>query len=141
MDSKELRIGNIVGAATDEKGDNIACKIIELLGNYCNWTSDLTDPVVGGSSSTSYPFIVGLPLTEQWIRKMGFAEKDLGDEPPYYIFEHKINKGFDIWNFNGEHWILDMADQNLISQDHFKYVHQLQNLYFALTGEELQVNQ
>lgn len=74
-------------------------------------------------------------LTEEWLLRFGF-EKD------YNSWILKINGGriaiipqadyynFAIWSGLGMH-----DDYAFISQ--IKFVHQLQNLYFALTGNEL----
>jgi hypothetical protein len=69
-----------------------------------------------------------IALTEEWLLKFGFK---------YY-------KSWNYWQIKGEHR-LKVYPCN-ISFDfrerfHFeiKEVHQLQNLYFALTGEELEI--
>ena len=62
-----------------------------------------------------------IPLTEEWLLKFGY---DLTTENHYALSGHLI------WKCND----LFMCDKNGIV---LKYVHQLQNLYFALTGEEL----
>ena len=67
-----------------------------------------------------------IPLTEEWLLKFGFEYSDLnGDSglwkiPPFQIYG-KYNQF--IYDYK-----LDV-----------NYVHQLQNLYFALTGEELTI--
>ena len=66
-----------------------------------------------------------IPLTKEWLLKFGFDEHAIG----YY------NKDFIIflsYSNTGLHQYR-LRDFNTI----IKYVHQLQNLYFALTGEEL----
>jgi hypothetical protein len=68
-----------------------------------------------------------IPLTEEWLEKFGFEYSDLnGDSglwkiPPFQIYG-KYNQF--IYDYR-----LDV-----------NYVHQLQNLYFALTGQELNQN-
>jgi hypothetical protein len=69
-----------------------------------------------------------IPLTEEWLFKFGFEYSDLnGDSglwkiPPFQIYG-KYNQF--IYDYR-----LDV-----------NYVHQLQNLYFALTGQELNQNE
>ena len=64
-----------------------------------------------------------IPLTEEWLLKFGFV----------------IHEDGYITCPNGRQWILHLDNEfefealNII----VIYVHQLQNLYFALTGEEL----
>ena len=67
-----------------------------------------------------------IPLTEEWLLKFGFI----------------IHEDGYITCPNGRQWILHLDNEfefealNII----VIYVHQLQNLYFALTGEELIIN-
>ena len=67
-----------------------------------------------------------IPLTEEWLERFGFEYSDLnGDSglwkiPPFQIYG-KYNQF--LYDYR-----LDV-----------NYVHQLQNLYFALTGEELTI--
>lgn len=59
-----------------------------------------------------------IPLTEEWLLKFGFAERCL------IVGNHKIEYE------NNNFWLND----NGIILNH---VHQIQNLFFSLTGEEL----
>jgi len=63
-------------------------------------------------------------LTEEWLISFGFKFKSYG----YSEEEWKQ------WNFNG--YYLN-GFRCTTSGVELEYVHQLQNLYFALTGEEL----
>jgi hypothetical protein len=89
---------------------------------------------------TKEPFefeIEPIPLTEEWLLKFGFEEYiDFGyktknfDLIPLCGFTYSINKKRVMIMHKGNqmsHWL------NIEIQ----YVHQLQNLYFALTNEEL----
>lgn len=71
-----------------------------------------------------------IPLNEEWLLKFGF-EKKLGN---YELenFRFNINKPI---NFDG---FLFCEGYSVIT-DKIQYVHQLQNLYFALTNEELTI--
>ena len=62
-------------------------------------------------------------LTEEWLAKLGY---DLISENHYGVLGHLI------WKIEGRFY----CDKNGMQ---LKYVHQLQNLYFALTGSELTV--
>ena len=65
-----------------------------------------------------------IPLTEEWLVKLGF-EKLEGWDDMYYF---KIGD-FQIYEYNVSGYEFDDFE--------IKHVHQLQNLYFALTNEEL----
>lgn len=69
----------------------------------------------------------GIPLTEEWLIKFGFV---------LYGGADKFADRDDFWQIeNDEHggWYCDHLELSI------KHVHQLQNLYFALTNEELTI--
>jgi hypothetical protein len=68
-----------------------------------------------------------IPLTEEWLLKFGFTEHKTTDIYPTFA-KQMFN-----WN-DGILYIIGYGFMN-----HIKYVHQLQNLYFALTEEELKI--
>jgi len=70
-----------------------------------------------------------IPLTKKWLLKFGFVKDKetgyryfLGDSIAYDLDDHGIRIS-DSWEWNT-----------------VKFVHQLQNLYFCLSGEELKTN-
>jgi hypothetical protein len=80
-----------------------------------------------------------IPLTEEWLLKMGF---DISSSSGYNIKNNGIE--IDVW-FNDDGLINDIQISSTSISGaypnikHFQYVHQLQNLYFALTNEELTI--
>jgi capsid portal protein len=68
-----------------------------------------------------------IPLTEEWLKRFGFKRQNNAWNGP-----HKND--FSLWNPPGEYGI---SLNDTIMCPVIEYVHQLQNLYFALTGEEL----
>jgi hypothetical protein len=82
-----------------------------------------------------------IPLTEEWLLKFGFKKRESSVSDSFYIGENPTTRDwmFDIF------WIKNMMDYSyedypFYRNGHFKIksVHQLQNLYFALTGEDLE---
>jgi hypothetical protein len=77
-----------------------------------------------------------IQLNEDWIIKAGFEKVEYEG---FYWYELKIPNEYDFeihYSFNNNHnkWILSInGDLNINS----KYLHELQNLYFALCGQEL----
>ena len=72
-----------------------------------------------------------IPLTEEWLFKLGF-------ELINNDFYRSRNSELELhWTVNKNKMIPEYNGKRLITGYNFKYVHQLQNLYFALTGEEL----
>lgn len=75
--------------------------------------------------------LFGIPLTEEWLLKFGFEKIN-------HRIEGIIYKKS--WlRFNEYARLIDWRGGSIESKVCF-YVHQLQNLYFALTGEELTLN-
>lgn len=75
-----------------------------------------------------------IPLTEEWLRDFGFISKKKHPE----IFNLTIKTG--VWikvKFYSDCYVCELICNSIIISSNVEYIHQLQNLYFALTGEEL----
>ena len=81
-----------------------------------------------------------MPLTEGWLLTLGFTI-EVGKHGVYYM--HSIFKGFRVWKSDiTSCWVIGRKqfDNNLTYWiADLKYVHQLQNIFYSLTGEELEV--
>lgn len=106
------------------------------IGNYYKWYAEGNEYIyqvdAKDFTSDNIKNFDPIPLTEEWLLKFGFKSNPYNDtyylENIYFegcklVFECNKTRGFtELWS------------------DKFplvEYVHQLQNLYFALTGEEL----
>jgi hypothetical protein len=128
MKATELRINNLVNAVMTNEVYSIdlwALNVIEE-GNYQN------------SHNTKTKVFKPIPLTEEWLLKFGFIGKYKS------VHTHWNYKGFGIEQKSDED---DFGGSIPIEQVFYyeyrydiEHVHQLQNLYFALTGEELTLN-
>ena len=73
-----------------------------------------------------------IPLTEEWLLKFGMGIESvlcITCVDVLLTIEYK-------YNHTTKTMVIHIHDKPLI---HVRYVHQLQNLYFALTGEELTI--
>lgn len=86
-------------------------------------------------------------LTEEWLLKFGFVklgkfERNGGlDYETIYKIEAKVGilSYICFYEKPGEsYWYLKYGMTDIYVKDRLKYIHQLQNLYFALVGEELE---
>ena len=126
MKANELRIGNLVQLATHHHPVSVETIFKE---NDEYWIStDLHE----GERLIDY---IPIPLTKEWLLKFGFEDvKQYND----FSFQKLMNDGL--------FFCLDDSLEVYIGQMQYfshslvviKYVHQLQNLYFALTQEELE---
>lgn len=69
-----------------------------------------------------------IPITEEWLLKWGFKL----DEYRFVFNQWRVTSGRPLYK-----WILGCDACPYMGK--LEYVHQLQNLYFALTGEELEL--
>lgn len=136
MNSRELRVGNYVEWEDDSK-DVVIIKGIVKPKKLGIWFVDIKYPNKKKKYSASINEFKGIELTEEWMLKFGFeySENDnfyclnIHGKPDLRIRDYtSINSGFKVgywWNYKQFRYITDI-----------KHVHQLQNLYFALTNEE-----
>ena len=109
MKENELRIGNLVRGFDGEVFTWSLNSFFMLKDSGVDLNEYLKEPI---------------PLTEEWLVKFGFKTDN--------NVEFYCESGYD-WALNfGE---LEFRALNIV----IKNVHQLQNLYFTLTGEELTI--
>lgn len=128
MKASELRIGNLIQWVSSGNIEIIKDIVTSLDKRECN--------VNNVSISDCTP----IPITEEWLLKFGIKKAEwnqfvfelFADSPNSHFETAKVG---DVWQFNKRRGMDDMP----INLCKYKYVHQLQNLYFALTGEELTI--
>lgn len=78
-----------------------------------------------------------IPLTEEWLLKFGFKKKG-----EWMCIDFNPRMGIRFYNGNSAECDITQDDKYIaFKAGHIKYVHQLQNLYFALTGTELTISE
>jgi hypothetical protein len=123
--ANELRIWNLVFEGFD---------IYEVTSITRSGQLRLFSAKENHSSGTSK--IKPIPITKEWLLKFGFSKYDQMGDNYFFAFEKDDNFEFNLFlNFNK----LKVSFYGLNWERAFKIdsVHQLQNLYFALTGQEL----
>lgn len=134
MKAEELRIGNIVGSYN--KGDEE--RMLTVLPENIK--------VQLKANKQGYTRYRPIPLTEELLLKCGFDKIEYSSDENGYGVEYILS----VDGIDG--FILEYCDDFSISikgreEDYgitpplnrFKYLHQLQNIYFALTNEELKI--
>lgn len=130
MEAKELRIGNwyqwagfsSIGKGQDTIKDG---KDIDFLPNHRR----------------------GIPLTPEWLLKLGFEKHESENFVSSIIMTKKIAesglKKIVLFNYPKEGWSVGFVDYYTGKEKtetlptEIKYVHTLQNIFFSLTGQEL----
>lgn len=123
MDARELRIGNFYMFA-DYSGI-VARAVKEIKHNQFGFLSDF--------DGVNFEICKPIPLTEEWLLKFGF---DLINNEYHQSRNHDLKLH---WTVNKNKMIPEFNEKRFVTGYDFKYVHQLQNLYFALTSEELTI--
>lgn len=133
MRASELRIGNLI--LDQSTGKECTVDAIDLRGTM--FTEDKTY-----DDHQRWIKPAGISLTEEWLLRFGFDPTDnyghYFTQAQYVIYHCKINKisgraAIGIATFDDDGYRNGFVN---FAWD-LQYVHQLQNLYFALTGEEL----
>jgi len=117
MKANELRIGNLF----DQFGN-----IHEA--TYCTIKDLLAAP-------ESQLWCKPIPLTEEWLMKFGFVKIANDSEKKKDCDFARVGKLELCYDVDTNSYYPTINEYTIL-----KYVHQIQNLYFVLTGEELTIN-
>jgi hypothetical protein len=128
MKVNELRIGNLV----HRLAKIVVVKAIEIDNEGLGYLS------ANGEAVTQNQ-VEPIPLTEEWLLKAGFEKKfniGCGEKDPnaYYWQGKKIDLTLDLELSTPDHNYDSISVNGSMP---LKYLHQLQNLYYTLTGEEI----
>jgi hypothetical protein len=117
MEAKELRINNLVYW-------NGRLERIDLNSFGTQWNNS--------DGRLLFEEYKAIPLTEEWLLKFGFDEIT----PKYYVLNIDDGNSFTYYyTFSGGVWHFEFEGISI----KIKYVHELQNLYYALTKKELTI--
>lgn len=116
IQANELRIGNWI--ADHEAGGCFKIESIykNMKGVY--WVSYRNESI-----TCSIDELEPIPLTEEWLVKFGYTKSKCDT---YWWNDNNITLYYNVFDKLSNYYGYEL-----------KYVHQLQNHYFALTGEEL----
>lgn len=135
IDPKQLRIGNKVYYAPFMLSKPIVATVQEIRVNeICFGNED-------GTHAGRGPFncFYGIPLTPEWLRLYGFEFSDQEEENGHYQMPIKSELGYQQFRSqDGKEIVLIDGDRTTVGIP-CTYVHQFQNRYFSLTGEELTI--
>lgn len=129
INTKELRIGNYVNlfkGIDDDGSDWVLCEVLMVSPNKV----DLIDPLISQIFRSDIYSITPIPIAEEWLIKFGFTGR--------VDFKWKNNIGIQIVDGKFYFALKDMGNVFFHSIIECKYVHDLQNLHFMLTGKELE---
>lgn len=154
MDAQELRIGNYV-KIDNELLPEVRKDICVVAGIQQIRDNDfpLSGFVISVNRIKSWmtynqfnEFINPIPLTEEWLLKFGFMHDCATPDINFWI--DMITHYLELRDFRDEWYptycqLPEMPNERTqrCGMNAIKYAHQLQNLYFALTGTELTISE
>lgn len=122
MGAKEIRIGNIVDSLGDEE-------IVDSIYNSCISTN-----------KTKYcqpDEIKGIEINEDLLIEMGFEKSRTDDGEYYYSLNLSDQIYCDLAFISSDFKVVGLFPYETFFK--FKYVHEIQNAYFSITGKELEI--
>jgi hypothetical protein len=129
MKANELRIGNLV-----KKGNDLC-----IVKGYYDNLFIVEDTEKIEFKSNVFDNLKPIPLTEEWLLKFDMELTDgFSSSRKLYLnnYENDISK----ITYSPKEGLLRLSNghtKGTMLIPHIKYVNQLQNIYFALTGKEL----
>jgi len=133
--ANELRIGNYFCLNTIDEN----CQPVKIFTQANSMF--IRDCEHYGEKWTGEP----VPLSEDILLRLGFVRIDhswsLNDGSENYHYEINGNERHFLLYFNGRQFSANDGKLSSFRYENNKHLHQLQNLYFALTGTELTLSQ
>lgn len=145
MKAEDLRIGNIV---QNSKGEQIIIESLSESGglNGYSWSNTHYGNHSGGFEwELNINDVTPIPLTEEWLLKFGFSDKEY---KPGFIGIDIGNTDFTLTKPNIEskdvtlkHFSFHCSYGGWPRYKEFAFVHDLQNFFWALHGEDLKIKE
>ena len=110
MNAKELRIGNMIS---------------DMEGNVTEVNIDIIQNIILGEHQYQ-----PLELCDRCFDKLGFIQEHLG-----HYYENIYD--FSVLGSRNNSYIIRWGNQVLAGAEPIRYVHELQNIFFALKGKDL----
>lgn len=127
MKATELRIGNLVCLTSD-------------VGDFPEYIETIVGVMDIEHAIKQEDFFEGIPITEEWLIRFGFEKYDVMGENHFFCFSEEDKFSFNLCLRDNK---IKVSFYNLDWDRAFEldYIHQLQNLYFSITGEELKLKE
>jgi len=137
MNATELRIGNLVW---EDYSGTMEVVEINKLGDI-----GLVKPYMKAIGLYDAKHLNGIPITTEWLQRLGFYDRS-GEQANGLGFGININEAVELcWyvikGYEEEGIKLQTIGSGWTMNVKVEYVHQVQNLYFSLTGKELTICQ
>ena len=135
MKASELRLGNYYMFA--DYNSIVFRKVREIKTNQFG--------LIGDYDGVNFEICKPIELTEEWLIKFGFEKNIDYEQINEYgkLSESNGRRGVGLYLIDNSEWLITFREDvgcGWNDLNEINYVHQLQNIYFALTGDELNFN-
>lgn len=134
MEARDLRIGNWVKTCMPNMEIMIPVLEAEVQAVYMFGEIEFCHRPDKEGFTMPVKHITGIPLSGEWAMKNCNSHTHYHDGVVVYDFGP-----FKIYTQNSSLWVADGLSSFSNKFEHIKFVHQLQNLYFAILGTELTI--
>lgn len=132
MEANELRLGNIIYSLGQKHEGG---KMLGWINYEVPVDLEVLQNIILKNTYFAYSPI---PLTEERLLEFGFEKEFKHFQMSAEIFAF-VKSEIYLHFIDGECWLCEEYDSNLSKMRKLKGVHDLQNLYFAIKGEELTI--
>ena len=129
MTKNDFRLGNLILIPNIESKVLIPCIVSKIQGITIFGEIEVLHTPEHNGLSINNKHVSVIDITENWLKKAGFRLN-------YDRWHFPSDSYFEISLIDSE-YVLTINEGEYETNTKVKYVHQLQNLHFALTGEEL----
>ena len=142
MKVEELRIGNLVfvnDQVCNPELEGVTMIVKEIYKDrlVCDYMLVVSDIINRKTHNVSIGDIKPIPLTEEVLLKCGFEIKP-DSSLPTFVYSGRLDLQVEF--MLGEYsFRIEVENRHTTFVRVIKYLHELQNLYFSITGEELEV--
>lgn len=137
LNEKDLRIGNLILFNDD---NNTACTIESIKRDFDDEPYSVEIKFKDGMfSDVNIEDIKPIALTSEWLLNLGFTFSEAFKDHFYKHIEGQ--KLFSVFPFSTKPFCRITEGDFAVYNMPCRFIHQLQNLYFALTGKELTVKE
>lgn len=140
IQSNDLRVGNIVGVDTY----GIGIELAKVTGINTNGTAELIGVTFPGSTFSNTTLHIPIHLSPEILEKCGFElnrNNELSIEINDIASHLELMRGVDGFYYPSFTQTPQGDEERTVYFNRINSLHQIQNLYFSLCGEELTYNQ
>jgi len=143
MEAKHLRIGNHVTYIDEGDSSNVILTLIGMCLDDSIWVEWTWEDGSNDNTDCNLEAIKGIRITEERLSEFGFKKDNKGnywiDLQTHYL--ELMLSGYYCYPVYAQVPEMSHEKEQRVSTNRIEFVHELQNLFFAISGVELEIKQ